>query len=136
MFNKKLFGETLKLYRTNNGHTLDAISVMTGISLSTLHRYEKAATDPTIGSVMILCHEYLKLPVDTFTNTNTLDACNILSYKVPHVFATIAQHLTLIELLSLARILRRYKNITTLFDAIRDVSEFYNQVKKEIEEVV
>lgn len=132
MFNKKLFGETLKLYRTNNEHTLDAISVMTGIPLSTLHRYEKATTNPTICNVMILCHEYLKLPVDTFTESNSLTAFEILSYKVPHVFASITQHLTLLELLGLVRVIKRYRNITTLFDAIKDTNKFYNQTRKEI----
>lgn len=131
-FNKKLFGKTLKLHRNDNSHTLDALSIMTGISVATLHRYEKATTDPNIDNVMTLCHDYLKVPSDTFTESNTLNAHDILSYKVPHTFASIAQHLNLYELVCLARLLRRYQNIVTLFDAIKDVSKFYNQINEEI----
>lgn len=132
MFNKKLFGETLKLFRNDNSHTFDTIKNITGISISTLSRYENATTEPTINNVMTLCHNYLKLPIDTFTNTNSLKASDILSHKVPHIFSSIAQHLSLYELVCLARLLRRYQNIVTLFDAIKDVSKFYNQIKEEI----
>lgn len=99
IFNKKLFGQTLHLYRKNKGHTLDAVSVQTGISISTLQRYEidYNVINFPIEKVLVLCHEYLKMPVNIFTQDLT-NPTDILANKEFHTFTSLAQHLTLFNL--------------------------------------
>lgn len=129
LFNKELFGQTLHLHRTLKGHTLDAVSVMTGISLATLQRYEKGSVNLSIEKVMILCHTYLKMPIDTFTTQNGACPSNVLIHREFHTFTSMTQHLTLFELLTLSRVLKQYKNIATLFDAIKN-NTFYDEFEK------
>lgn len=129
-FNKKLFGKTLRLYRNIKGHTLDAVSIQTGISIATLHRYEIGLGTPLIENIMILCHDYLKMPIDTFTSTNISCAADILSDREIHAFASIAQHLTLEELLIVSQVLRQYEKISTLFDDIQN-NTFCTKLKRE-----
>ncbi len=129
-FNKQLFGQTLRLYRNIKGHTLDAVSIQTGISIATLHRYEIGQGNALLENVMILCHNYLKMAIDTFTTKNKSRPPDILADREIHAFASIAQHLTLEELLNVSQVLRRYERISTLFDDIQN-NTFTEKEKKE-----
>lgn len=120
MFNKKLFGKTLKIYRLSQYHNLASVSIMTGISISTLHRYEYGKSEPSINNIMTLCHTYLKMPVDVFVSENKISAPYLLDTKSLQIFTSLTTHLKPVELAHMIRMFNKCKTISDLleFDTI------------------
>ena len=118
MFNPDLFGKTLRLKRIITKDSLRTVSEITGVHSSTLHRYERIKTEPTINNIMLVCHKYLKMPADIFVTDNPSSAADILSKQAIHTFAAMVKFLSPNDISTLSVIIKRYNNVNTLFTDI------------------
>ena len=122
MFNKELFGDTLRLKRNINRHSLLKVQKITGVGLSTIHRYEQKKIEPLVNNVLILCREYLRLPVDLFSGDSSASALDLLAETSLslHCFVTMARYLTDKQFSELSVIIKRYDDTANLFEDVQN----------------
>ena len=126
MFNKKLFGETLRTYRLAKRHSLYEVKTRTDVAITTLWRYETGNVNPDISNIMAICYTYLKIPIDVFNTTNEASASNLLDSKTLHTFASLIQYLSSDEIATINRISKRYTDMTIFInDVVKQT--FHNQ---------